>query len=122
MFCQKSITAKTVERGSDDIPPVKYNQKNLRQNIETAFDEPVFPLVWFESAVEKAYGHRRPFVSNAGDFRRHHVDCALFDACRVWRLRRRKKSGQWQRAAGRNCLSDHQSSGGRGCARGAVAR
>jgi hypothetical protein len=43
MFCQKSITAKTVERGSDDIPPVKYNQKNLRQNIETAFDEPVFP-------------------------------------------------------------------------------
>ena len=43
MFCQKSITAKIVERGGDYILPVKDNQKNLRENIETAFNEPVFP-------------------------------------------------------------------------------
>jgi predicted transposase YbfD/YdcC len=43
MFCWKSITAKIVERGGDYIPPVKDNRKNLRRNIETAFNEPVFP-------------------------------------------------------------------------------
>ena len=42
MFCQKSITAKIVERGGDYILPVKDNQKNLREDIETAFNEPVF--------------------------------------------------------------------------------
>ncbi len=45
MFCQKSITAKIVERGGDYILPVKDNQKNLREDIETAFNEPVFPPV-----------------------------------------------------------------------------
>ncbi len=43
MFCQKSITAKIVERGGDYLLPVKDNQKNLREDIETAFNEPVFP-------------------------------------------------------------------------------
>jgi hypothetical protein len=43
MFCQKSITAKIVERGGDYLLPVKDNQKNLRADIETAFNEPVFP-------------------------------------------------------------------------------
>ena len=42
MFYQKSITAKIVERGGDYILPVKDNQKNLREDIETAFNEPVF--------------------------------------------------------------------------------
>jgi predicted transposase YbfD/YdcC len=43
MFCQKSIVAKIVEKGGDYVLPVKDNQKNLRENIQTAFDEPVFP-------------------------------------------------------------------------------
>ena len=43
MFCQKSIVAKIVDKGGDYVLPVKDNQKNLRENIQTAFDEPVFP-------------------------------------------------------------------------------
>ena len=43
IFCQKSIATKIVERGGDYIFPVKDNQKTLRQDIETAFNEPVFP-------------------------------------------------------------------------------
>ena len=43
MFCQKSIVAKIVEKGGDYIFPVKDNQKNMRENIQTAFNEPVFP-------------------------------------------------------------------------------
>jgi hypothetical protein len=42
IFCQKSITAKIVERGGDYVLPVKDNQKALRQDIETAFNEPGF--------------------------------------------------------------------------------
>ena len=45
IFCQKSITAKIVERGGDYFFPVKNNQKTLKDNIETAFNEPVFPPV-----------------------------------------------------------------------------
>lgn len=43
IFCQKSITEKIVERGGDYVFPVKNNQKDLRGEIETAFDTPVFP-------------------------------------------------------------------------------
>ena len=43
IFCQKSITAKIVEKGGHFILPVKDNQKTLRTNIETAFNEPIFP-------------------------------------------------------------------------------
>jgi len=39
----KSIVAKIVEKGGDYVLPVKDNQKSLRENIQTAFDEPVFP-------------------------------------------------------------------------------
>ena len=46
IFCQKSIASKIVERGGDYIFPVKDNQKTLRQDIETAFNEPVFPPVY----------------------------------------------------------------------------
>ena len=56
IFCQKSIAAKIVERGGDYVFPVKDNQKTLRQDIETAFNEPVFPPVLMESGVEKAHG------------------------------------------------------------------
>ena len=45
IFCQKSITAKILERGGDYVFPVKNNQKTLKDNIETAFNEPVFPPV-----------------------------------------------------------------------------
>ena len=45
IFCQKSIATKIVERGGDYVFPVKDNQKTLRQDIETAFNDPVFPPV-----------------------------------------------------------------------------
>lgn len=48
IFCQKSIAAKIVERGGDYVFPVKDNQKTLRQDIETAFNEPAFPPVLME--------------------------------------------------------------------------
>ena len=43
MFCQKAITYRVVEKGGDYILPVKKNQKDLLEEIETAFLEPVFP-------------------------------------------------------------------------------
>ena len=43
MFCQKSIVAKIVQRGGDYILPIKDNQKILLENVETAFNEPIFP-------------------------------------------------------------------------------
>lgn len=43
IFCQKSITAKIVERGGDYVLPIKDNQKTLRENVETAFNAPTFP-------------------------------------------------------------------------------
>lgn len=43
IFCQKTITSRIVEKGGDYLLPVKDNQKDLREEIETAFREPVFP-------------------------------------------------------------------------------
>jgi hypothetical protein len=43
MFCQKNICALIAERGGDYVFPVKDNQPNLKKDIETAFNEPVFP-------------------------------------------------------------------------------
>lgn len=43
IFCQKTITSQIVEKGGDFLLPVKDNQKDLREEIETAFREPVFP-------------------------------------------------------------------------------
>ena len=43
IFCQKSITTKIVERGGDYLFPIKDNQRTLRENVETAFKEPIFP-------------------------------------------------------------------------------
>ena len=56
MVIAKSIVAKIVEKGGDYVLPVKDNQKNLRENIQKAFDEPVAPLVSFESDCEKTHG------------------------------------------------------------------
>lgn len=43
IFCQKTITSRIVEKGGDYVLPVKRNQKNLHEEIATAFNEPVFP-------------------------------------------------------------------------------
>jgi DDE_Tnp_1-associated/Transposase DDE domain len=43
LLCQKSIAAKIVEREGDYVLPVKDNQKLLREDIQTAFEMPVFP-------------------------------------------------------------------------------
>ncbi len=43
IFCQRAITSRIVEKGGDFLLPVKGNQKDLREEIETAFREPVFP-------------------------------------------------------------------------------
>ena len=42
MFCQKTITYRIVEKGGDYVLPVKKNQKDLHEEIGTAFSEPVF--------------------------------------------------------------------------------
>jgi len=43
IFCQKTITSRIVETGGDYVLPVKRNQKDLHEEIATAFNEPVFP-------------------------------------------------------------------------------
>lgn len=43
IFCQKEVARKITEGGGDFVLPVKGNQKDLRENIETAFAWPVFP-------------------------------------------------------------------------------
>lgn len=43
IFCQKKICKTIVDGGGDYVFAVKDNQKNLREDIETAFNEPVFP-------------------------------------------------------------------------------
>jgi DDE_Tnp_1-associated/Transposase DDE domain len=42
IFCQRAIAQTVVDAGGDYLLPVKNNQKTLRENIETAFAEPVF--------------------------------------------------------------------------------
>lgn len=43
IFCQTSITDKIVNKGGGYLFPVKDNQKTLKEDIETAFREPVSP-------------------------------------------------------------------------------
>jgi hypothetical protein len=43
MFCQKSICEKIEQRGGAYVFLIKDNQKTLRENVETAFKEPIFP-------------------------------------------------------------------------------
>lgn len=42
-FCQKTICKTITDGGGDYVFTVKGNQKDLKDNIETAFNEPVFP-------------------------------------------------------------------------------
>ena len=50
IYFQKAIAQTVVDAGRDYLLPIKNNQKALRENIETAFAEPVFsPLATFDS-------------------------------------------------------------------------
>ena len=56
IFCQKTITSKVVGKGGDDVLPVKGNQKNLRDEIKTAFTEPVSPLAEWHEPPQSGHG------------------------------------------------------------------
>ena len=56
IFCQKTVTSKVVERGGDYVFPAKNNQKDLRGEIETAFNTPVFPLLEWQEAPQSGHG------------------------------------------------------------------
>ena len=43
IFCQRSIASAIVAKGGGYVLPVKKNQKDLHEDIETAFNMPVFP-------------------------------------------------------------------------------
>ncbi|MGA8159115.1 MAG: ISAs1 family transposase, partial [Rhodoplanes sp.] len=100
IFCQKSIAAKIVERGGDYVFPVKDNQKTLRQDIETAFNEPVFPLCSWNSGVEKAHGRiewRAIDVLPTEAAGIQGEGPTVRQICRVIRSRQVKKNGEWQK-------------------------
>ena len=42
IFRQKTITSKIVDKGGDDVLPVKRNWKDLLEEIRTAFSGPAF--------------------------------------------------------------------------------
>ena len=56
IFCQKSITSRIVEKNGDYLFPVKGNQKDLREEIETACREPVFPLTEWQDPPRTGHG------------------------------------------------------------------
>ena len=43
-------------KGGDDVLPVKGNRKDLRDEIETAFTEPVFPLAEWHEPPQSGHG------------------------------------------------------------------
>ncbi|MEJ2327167.1 MAG: ISAs1 family transposase [Chromatiaceae bacterium] len=53
IFCQRTITSRIVEKGGDFLLPVKDNQKDLREEIETAFREPVSPPRGLAGSAER---------------------------------------------------------------------
>ena len=108
MFCQKSIVAKIAEKGGGYVFPVKDNQKNLRENIATAFNEPVWPLVSFEGAVEKAHGRieqRSIDVLPANAAGIENDWSSVKHICRVTRFRRQEERPM-ERAREGSRLSD----------------
>ena len=56
LFRQKTISSKVVGKGGDDVLPVKGNRKDLRDEIETAFTEPVFPLAEWHEPPQSGHG------------------------------------------------------------------
>ena len=99
IFCQKSIAAEIVERGGDYVFPVKDNQNTLRQDIETAFNEPVFPPCSWNSGVEKAHGRidgaRSRLPAEAAGIPGEWP--TVRQICRVIRSRQVKKNAEWQK-------------------------
>ena len=83
----------------DYVFPVKDNQKTLRQDIETAFNEPVFPLRSWNSGVEKAHGRiewRAIDVLPAEAAGIQGEWPTVRQICRVIRSRQVKKNAEWQ--------------------------
>ncbi|NQW15030.1 MAG: ISAs1 family transposase, partial [Rhodobacter sp.] len=56
IFCQKTITSRIAEAGGDYVLPVKRNQKDLQEEITTAFNEPVFPLAGWQEQPQPGHG------------------------------------------------------------------
>ena len=102
LFCQKSIVAKIAGKGGGYVLPVKDNQKTLRENIETAFNEPVFPFGAFASGCEKAHGRIEQRSIDAPPARAAGIEeedwPSVTHVCRVERIRQSRKNGQWQAA------------------------
>ncbi|HUI21893.1 MAG TPA: ISAs1 family transposase [Methylocella sp.] len=99
IFCQKSITAKIIERGGDYVFPVKDNQKSLKDDIETAFNAPVFPLSRWDNGVEKAHGRIERRTSDVLPAKAAGIERewpTVRQICRVKRWRRQKVNGKWR--------------------------
>jgi predicted transposase YbfD/YdcC len=102
MFCQKAIVGKIADKGGGYVFPVKDNQKTLREDIVTAFNEPVFPLTSFDSGLEKAHGRieqRSIEVLPAAAAGIETDWPSVTHICRITRLRQVRKGGQWQERA-----------------------
>ena len=56
IFCQREIASKIVAKGGDYLFPVKGNQLDLRDEISTAFNEPIFPLNEWHARAEADHG------------------------------------------------------------------
>lgn len=73
--------------------PIKNNQRTLRENVETAFKEPVFPLANVDSGVEKAHGRIERRVIDVLPAMTAEIDGdwpTVSKICRATRSRQRK--------------------------------
>jgi len=99
IFCQKSVAARIALGGGDYLWQVKDNQKKLREDIETAFDEPVCPLSSFDSGYSKAHGRieRRCIdVLPAAAAGIENEWPGVSQIVRISRSRQSRKNGVWQ--------------------------
>ena len=73
IFCQREIVAKIAEKSADYLVPVKENQRDLRKEITTAFNEPVFPLNEWLAPPEADRGRieQRQIAASGGSQRVH---------------------------------------------------
>jgi hypothetical protein len=126
IFCQKSIVATITEKGGGYVFPVKDNQKNLRENIATAFNEPVFS----PSSRLRALSKRRMGASNGirlTCFQRTPPASRTFGREHETHLPRhalsaRQEERPMERAREGSRLSDRPFSEWRGLARSALVR
>jgi len=56
IFWQKTITSRIVGKGGDYVVPVKRNQKDLHEEIATAFNEPFFPRAQWQEQPQAGHG------------------------------------------------------------------